>query len=275
MIDPLEIPEFAEPATTSGSYHGVRLSTRVMPAALAAKGGDWCEAFVVSRDVVALSIGDVCGHGTEKATAMTALRQSIREAAWLGLDPAQTLTAANAFLRQYDADENATALFALLNTSRRSLAFANAGHPPPLVAGPLGAEFLEFPQADLPLGIVAEIVPNLRVVSVPAAALLVLYTDGVTERGRNLTHGEADLRDAALFAYQVSHLDSAAVIERQMFLTGSNLDDAAILTVWTPGAPIMRGGTARYGRGDRFRDLRERDQGVPVGEPPANQQWIS
>src|ERR1700679_4213056 len=205
MIDPIETREVSDPATTSEAFHGVRLSTRIMPAALAAKGGDWCEAFVVSRDVVALSIGDVCGHGAGKAATMTALRQAIRDAAWLGLNPAQTLSAANAFLRRYDSEENATAIFALLDTSRRSLIFANAVHPPPLMARPLGAVFLQFPQADLPLGIVAEIVPALHTVSVPAATLLVLYTDGVSEHGCKPIQGEAELRDAALFAYRASH----------------------------------------------------------------------
>jgi serine phosphatase RsbU (regulator of sigma subunit) len=245
MIDPIETGEFTESATTSGAFHGVRLSTRVMPAALGTDGGDWCEAFVVSRDVVALSIGDVCGHGAEKSAAMIALREAIRNAAWLGLDPAQTLTAANAFLRRYDPEENATAVFALLDTRRRCLVFANAGHPPPLMAGPLGALFLEFPDTDLLLGIAAEIAPAVHSVNVPASTLLVFYTDGVSERGRKPIHGEAELRDAAMFAYQASHLHSASVIERQMFLTGSNIDDAAIMTAWTPGLPIMRGESIR------------------------------
>jgi serine phosphatase RsbU (regulator of sigma subunit) len=229
--------------------------------------------FVISRNVVALSIGDVCGHGAEKAATMTALRQSIRDAAWLGLSPAQTLTAANAFLGRYDPEENATAIFALLDTSRRTLVFANAGHPPPLIVGPLGAVFLEFPQADLPLGVVAEIVPTLHAVSVPAATLLVLYTDGVSEHARKPIQGEAQLRDAAVFAYQTSHLLSAAVIERQMFLTGSNLDDAAILTAWTPGVPIMRRDTTRYTCGERFRALTERVQGLLSGERLTSQTW--
>jgi serine phosphatase RsbU (regulator of sigma subunit) len=236
MIDPIEKDESAEPATTSAAFQGVRLSTRVMPAARAARGGDWCEAFALSQDVVALSIGDVCGHGAEKYAAMAALRKAIRDAAWLGLDPAQILTVANAFLRGYDPEENATAIFALLNTRRRALVFANAGHPPPLLTGLLGPSYLEFPQADLPLGIVAQILPALRVVNIPPASLLVLYTDGVSERGRKPIDGEAQLRDAAAFAYSASHLLSAGVIERQMFLTESNIDDAAILTAWTPAA---------------------------------------
>lgn len=84
-----------------------------MPAGLAHEGGDWCEAFVISDDVIALSIGDVCGHGLEKYSAMVALRQAIRDAARLGLDPAQALAEANRFLRHYDPQENATGLLGL------------------------------------------------------------------------------------------------------------------------------------------------------------------
>ena len=45
------------------------------------------------------------------------------------------------------------------------------------------------------------------------------------------------MRDAAIFATKFSMLPTAAVIEKQMFLTGSNHDDAAILTAWTPVGP--------------------------------------
>jgi serine phosphatase RsbU (regulator of sigma subunit) len=255
MIEPIEPLEILEPATTSSVFRGVRLSTRIMPAALAARGGDWCETFAVSEDIVALSIGDVCGHGAEKFAAMGELRQTIRDAACRGLDPQQTLAVANRFLRRYDPEENATAILALLNVRKRSLVFANAGHPPPLIAGPFGALFLEYPEADLPLGIMAEITPALHVVSIPAATLLVLYTDGVSERDRKPIQGEFQLRDAVIFAYNVKHLASAAVIERQMFLTGSNLDDAAIMTAWTLGAPIMRGRSTRQERAERLRAL--------------------
>jgi hypothetical protein len=130
------------------------------------------------------------------------------------------------------------------------------------MAGPFGALFLEYAATDLPLGVMAEIAPAVHVVSVPAATLLVFYTDGVSERDRKPIEGEAQLRDAAMFAYKADHLASAGVIERQMFLTGSNLDDAAILTAWTLGAPIMRGKSARHERAKRLRVL---DGGHGVG----------
>jgi serine phosphatase RsbU (regulator of sigma subunit) len=237
MLDPVGVPETPELASMSWMVHGVRLSTRITAAQRARRGGDWCEAFAVSDEIMALSIGDVCGHGEAKFTAMVATRQAIRDAALRGLDPGQTLVAGHRFLRAYDPDEYATALFALLNLRERTLAFANAGHPPPLMASPREASYLEYVDRDLPLGIEELFNPTLREIDVPAATLLVFYTDGVTEHQRKPIEGASELREAAIFATKFSLMGTASVIEKQMSLTGSNRDDAAILTAWTPPAP--------------------------------------
>jgi serine phosphatase RsbU (regulator of sigma subunit) len=236
MIDPVGVLQ-AEPASMSWMLHGVRLSARIMPAARSQRGGDWCEAFAVSDDVMALSIGDVCGHGDAKYAAMVAMRQAIREAGGRGLDPAQTLIAGHRFLRAFDPEEYATAVFGLLNVRDRTLVFANAGHPPPLMASPRETIYLEYPAPDLPLGIQDPFVPALHTVSVPASTLLVFYTDGVTEHERKPLQGAAELRDAAIFAINFAMLPTAAIIEKQMFLAGSNRDDAAILAAWMPAGP--------------------------------------
>jgi serine phosphatase RsbU (regulator of sigma subunit) len=221
---------------TSWSFHGVRLSTVTNPARRAVRGGDWCESFAVSDDIVALSIGDVCGHGIEKHGAMVAVRSAIRAAATRGCNPAHTLAEANLFLLAYDPGEYATAIFGLLNVRRRTLVFANAGHPPPLLASEQDATFLEFSATDMPLGLQPELWPELHHISVPSAAMLVFYTDGVSEHERTALHGAAQLSNAAVFAYRFPELATAGVIERQMFLTGSNGDDVAILAAWTPPA---------------------------------------
>jgi serine phosphatase RsbU (regulator of sigma subunit) len=180
MIDPIDISESSEAGNATAAFQGVRLRTRI-PAARDGEPGDWCDAFALSQDVVALSIGDVCGHGSGKYAAKAALRQSIRGAARLGLDPAQILHVADSVLRGYDEEERATAICALLNVRRRSLTFANAGHCPPLMTGPIGTLFLEFRQTDLPLGRAAAILPALHVVNVPPSTLLLFHTDGVSE----------------------------------------------------------------------------------------------
>lgn len=239
LIAPLLADEFDEPTTTSSRFNGVRLSTRIVPAAGAARGGDWCESFQISADVIAISIGDVCGHGVEKFEVMVAVRQAIRDAALLGSDPAQTLAKANRFLHEYDPNETATAIFALLDTRRRAMAYANAGHPPPLMLGPCGTLFLEFPSADVPLGVERAFFPATRVVNAPASTLFVFYTDGISERERDSIRGAMKLRAAGTFARDFPELPAATTIDA-MTKTASNFDDLAILTARMPKFPMLR-----------------------------------
>lgn len=219
-------------------FNRVQLSVRVTPAKRAARGGDWCETFALSKDVIALSIGDVCGHGVEAFPMMHLVRQAVRDAALRGFDPAQTLAAANRAICMLDPWFYATAIFALLDTRRRLLTFANAGHPPPLMIGPGSARFLTYPAADLPLGIRKVSIRTSRVVNTPASALLVLYTDGVTEYERRPLLGETQLFDAARSAYACSAPATALAIEELMSLPAYNHDDVSILTASLPGVNL-------------------------------------
>lgn len=198
------------------------------------RGGDWCEAFVVGDGVIALSIGDVCGHGKAKYPAMIAIRKAIHDGSRRGLDPSHALAEAHRFLRAHDPDEYATAFLAYLHVDQRRLDFANAGHPPALLCTPDRAVYLEYAEYDLPLGIEATHVPMFRSIELPEASMLVLYSDGVTEHDRKPLHGEAELRDAALFAYNFAAVPTAGVIEKHMQLGGANHDDVAILIALLP-----------------------------------------
>lgn len=223
------------PAPAAGwALFGVDITARILAADGAAWGGDWCESFPVSDGVLAFSIGDVCGHGESTLAPRIALSQAIRDAAGQGCDPAETLIRAHSVLRGEDTYEYATAIVGFLNVREHSLVFANAGHPPPLMCGAGGAQFLDFADHDLPLGIEEALAPVLRRVDVPESSLLIFYTDGVTEHDRKPLTGAAELHDAAIVAFNFASLPSAGVIERQMGLTAANYDDAAILTAWTP-----------------------------------------
>jgi hypothetical protein len=256
VIQRIAPPAHSDVHATDFVFNGVRLSTRVTPALSAPHGGDWCETFSLSEDVIALSIGDVCGHGSEAFPAMLTTRQAIRDAALLGLDPAQILAVANRAIRAFDPELHATAVFALLDTRHATVTFANAGHPPPLLIAPSGARFLTYPIADLPLGIETELLPALHTASTAARTLLVLYTDGVTEHERQPIRGESQLRHASSFAYRFQSLPTASGIEELMCLSVPNRDDASILVAWTPRASFGRIGE----RTGRQRDRRLRVQ---------------
>ncbi len=220
--------------------NGAGIDTCIMHAYGAAGGGDWCEAFAIGDELIAISIGDVCGHGIEKMDVTEALRGRIHDALAQGRSPSAALEEANQMLRAYDDEENATAIVALLNPGRRSLTFVNAGHPPPLIAGPYGATYLEFSCPDVPLGIGAMVEPITHIVSLAASTLIVLYTDGVSEHERDPLAGATELCAAAVAAHASPTTPPATYLRDRMSLAGSNRDDAAILTVRMPHAPIVR-----------------------------------
>lgn len=237
----------------STRINGAGINTCIMHADHAAGGGDWCEAFAISDDVIALSIGDVCGHGIEKMGVMEALRDRLHVALAQGESPADALEETNRFLRAYDDDENATAIVALLDLGRRSLTFVNAGHPPPLMAGPYGATYLEFARPDVPIGVRAAIEPTTHVISVAASTLIVLYTDGVSEHEREPLKGSAELYAATVVAYALPATHPAIFLQERMALTDVNRDDAAILTVRMPLSPIARRSPSAMRRADSAR----------------------
>lgn len=49
MFDPSPIYDAPEATTTTTRFNGVRISSRIIPAAGAARGGDWCDAFAGYR----------------------------------------------------------------------------------------------------------------------------------------------------------------------------------------------------------------------------------
>ncbi len=217
---------------TQARYRDIEWSTCIFPAMGQCYGGDWCEAFLLSEHMLALSIGDVCGHGPEQHALMRGLRQTIRHAALDGLSPTDILRVANEFLCKHP-DQTATALFAILHLKHRSLSFANAGHPAPIMATTTAISFLMPSQPDIPLGIDDNFMPLLDEVAVPASALLVLYTDGVTEHAQQPIEGEQELYNAVSYAYQQKIRPTASFIQDRMLLNTKNRDDAAIMNVFT------------------------------------------
>jgi PAS domain S-box-containing protein len=131
-------------------------------------GGDFYEVFDTGGNAFAL-IGDVTGHGVAAATLTSLLRHGARFASHLEPDPVSIMRRLDDELRRLGDGSMATALCAALHD--HSVVVCSAGHPPALVISPTGA-VREWHQD--------------RVV-IDDGALVLLYTDGVTE-----TSGDSD-----------------------------------------------------------------------------------
>lgn len=196
---------------------GLQVVVRYEPAAEAAQvGGDWYDAFLQRDGATLVAIGDVVGHDTEAAAAMAQLRNLLRGVSVTSSEgPAGVLRLVDEAVQTLQIDTTASAVLARFEGCARDggqglLRWANAGHPPPLVATPsdAGVEVhVLWPRSpEMLLGIDPASRRTDAVLEVRPGATVLLYTDGLVERrGRDLDTGVeelgevfADLLDARL-----------------------------------------------------------------------------
>lgn len=167
---------------------GLRFACRYLPAAHV--GGDWYDVVPLSDVRVGVAIGDVVGRGVRAASAMGQLRSALRIYALEGLSPGILLERLNQLVHRLGEGDFSTLLYLTLDPQTGVVAFASAGHLPPLLV-PAGesACYLEG-STSVPLGTDPEaLYPEGAVVLEPGSTLL-LYTDGLVEsRHRDVEEG--------------------------------------------------------------------------------------
>ena len=149
-------------------------------------GGDWFDAFWLSRHRVGLVVGDVVGRGIEAAATMGQLRSATRALASTGQPPPRLLEALDAYAVRHRVGFLTTAVYMELDVDSHELRFACAGHLPPVIAPASEAAHLAWEGRSLPLGLGGrdeDARPEARCRLDPGSVVL-LYTDGLVERRR-------------------------------------------------------------------------------------------
>ena len=214
------------------------LSARYLPGTADLRiGGDWYDSQVMPDGSVALSVGDVAGHGVEAAAQMGELRSAMVALRLVRSAPDELISVVHQLAS--DMSYFATVVCVRLDPAG-NLQWASAGHLPPLVIRhDGGARFLETVQSP-PLGVGRPgRVPVNRYRLSPGDVVL-LYTDGLVER-RDL-----DIEESLelLAARAVQHADRSIDELIDGMLTEldhplSTGDDVAILGArWRPVAPV-------------------------------------
>jgi serine phosphatase RsbU (regulator of sigma subunit)/anti-sigma regulatory factor (Ser/Thr protein kinase) len=206
----------------SASYSAASESRRV--------GGDFYDAFVLPNGRVALTIGDVTGHGLEAAVIMGEIRQSVRAAAsFEGAAPSAILDRASRLLVGSGRSVFVTAVFGVLDPQTGIFEYATAGHPSPVVYDAATRTLTRLAGAGLPIGLRDDDGVDFTL-TLPPACTIILYTDGLIEFARDLDEGERRL-DAAILALDDLAADGAAAAIMQRVLGDDQAtDDIAILT---------------------------------------------
>jgi len=159
-------------------------------------GGDWYDYIPLADGSWALVLADVSGKGMPAALLMSATRGMLRSLADTCSSPAEVLNRLNRLMvEDFPSGKFVTLIYAVLDPATRTLRFASAGHPPPLLIDPTGARFLQT-ESGMPLGLTFGQYSDTEI-QLGEGARLLLYSDGITEAAGSDSdeYGPERLRD--------------------------------------------------------------------------------
>jgi phosphoserine phosphatase RsbU/P len=213
---------------TSPCIPGFTVSGLSIP--VGAVGGDWYDFIPMENGRWGLVLADVSGKGTAAALLMSATRGMLRSLVEAACTPGEVLGKLNKLLLEdFPAGRFVTMVYGVLDPVKRTLTFANAGHPRPLLMTGKSAQFLDV-ERGIPLGLgpgdFSEVEVNL-----PEGSRLVFYSDGITEaeNAADEEYGVAHLQEH----FQRGDASAESLLEDvRSFACASGLhDDASVILV--------------------------------------------
>lgn len=149
-------------------------------------GGDYYDTFAISKDKIALIIGDVSGKGTSAAFHMSQIKGIFQSLAQLDLKPSEFLIRANrAISTGLDKTSFVTLSYFVIDKLEKKVEFARAGHCPTLYHQSKQQQTDYFENKGLGLGIVRDETfkdyVHICTSHYASGDIMVLYTDGITE----------------------------------------------------------------------------------------------
>ena len=229
------LPEDLRPFHAAATYR---------PAATPAYvGGDWYDALLLPDHACAAVIGDIAGHDLQAAAAMAQTRNMLRALLFDQRTPPSTiLTHLDQALQAITDNPMGTACLARIEPDPEPahatgwrLHWSTAGHPSPLVITPDGRTHYLQADPDLPLGVDTSLPRHDHAHSLPPAATVVFFTDGLVEHhDHSYQHGLDHLAEVAATHAGRPLADLVRALADQHPSDGH--DDMAILALRTPPA---------------------------------------
>lgn len=181
------------PAGDSGSLD---LAAHYMPSSTSALiGGDWYDAMQLPDGDSLLSVGDLTGHGVAVTSGMAMLLGALRGMAVAGAEPGPLLGWLNQMVDASVQPALGSAVCCRYNPASRTLTWAQAGHPAPLLFRGGTGRTLTPPDGVL-LGATPTASYEQAEETLETGDLLVLHTDGLVP-GRHSSTGAERLLDLA------------------------------------------------------------------------------
>ncbi|MET9907699.1 SpoIIE family protein phosphatase [Streptomyces sp. NPDC006476] len=167
-------------------HHGpetLDLAAHYLPASRSALiGGDWYDALELPDGQTLLSVGDLTGHGVTVTSGMAMLLGALRGMAMAGTDPGHLLSLLNQLLDATVQPALGSAVCCRYRPETRTLTWAQAGHPAPLLFRDGTGRRLRAPDGVL-LGATAGASYEQTEQILEPGDLLLLHTDGLVPAG--------------------------------------------------------------------------------------------
>ncbi len=143
-------------------------------------GGDFYDLIELPHDRVALAVGDASGKGIPGAILMAETQGILRAEAAACATPIELVQTLNrALLHEKSQDRFVTLFYGVLTLPTGQFNFVNAGHPRALLLD--GDAESALVSTGPPLRLFPEATWEEQTITLDAGALLVIYSDGVTE----------------------------------------------------------------------------------------------
>ncbi|MGV9315320.1 PP2C family protein-serine/threonine phosphatase [Streptomyces sp. NPDC003691] len=190
-------------------------------------GGDWYDALELPSGACVLSVGDLTGHGVAATSSMAMLLGALRGMAVAGIAPGAVMGHLNHLLESAAQPTLGSAVCCRIDPARRTLAWAQAGHPAPLLFRDGTGRPLTPPDGVL-LGAVSAPRYEQNEVGLRPGDLLVLHTDGLTRTGAAEESAATELLALAPLLSEARDAQDGVRIVAGAFGTGRR-DDACVL----------------------------------------------
>ncbi|WP_328890861.1 PP2C family protein-serine/threonine phosphatase [Streptomyces sp. NBC_00316] len=190
-------------------------------------GGDWYDALELPDGRTLLSVGDLTGHGIPATSAMAMLLGALRGMAVAGIEPGALMGHLNQLLESSVQPALGSAVCCRFDPSTGTLAWAQAGHPAPLLFRDGAGRPLPPPDGVL-LGAASAVTYEQDAVHLLPGDVLVLHTDGLTRRSDRGAGPDPLLALAPRFAGARTAQDCVRTVVEE-FGDTERLDDACVL----------------------------------------------
>jgi sigma-B regulation protein RsbU (phosphoserine phosphatase) len=205
---------------------------------MAEVAGDFYDFVVTPSGQLGVLVADVSGHGVPAAIVASMVKIALAVQELEIADPGLVLTRMNRALCGRFELAYVTATFALIDAAARTLTYAAAGHPSPLLVRS-GGRVDSLDERGMVLGFLPEARYTAATVrDLAAGDRIVFYTDGLTEASRadGEFFGDRQFREALTIGLsQPADRFLATLIDRARQWTGADFaDDVTVVVVdWT------------------------------------------